>query len=52
MGKIRPITGVDPNFRSNIDRLAQTAQYDKIDKLLRNKVVIDFSFLPNVKYLN
>uniref|UniRef100_A0A0R3RQ30 Fatty-acid and retinol-binding protein 1 n=1 Tax=Elaeophora elaphi TaxID=1147741 RepID=A0A0R3RQ30_9BILA len=35
--KIRTISGVDPNFRSNIDRIAQTAQYDAIDKLLRNK---------------
>ncbi|VDN08238.1 unnamed protein product [Thelazia callipaeda] len=38
MGKIRTITGIDPNFRKNMDRLTQTAQFDEIDRIFRNKV--------------
>ncbi|VDK83188.1 unnamed protein product [Onchocerca ochengi] len=40
IGKIRTIAGVNPNFRNNIDRLAQTAQYDAIDKILRNNMFL------------
>ncbi|OZC06064.1 hypothetical protein X798_06954 [Onchocerca flexuosa] len=40
IGKIRTIAGVNPNFRSDIDRLAQIAQYDAIDKMLRNKMFV------------
>lgn len=38
IGKIRTISGVDPSFRRNFDRLARTAQLDEIDKILRSKV--------------
>ncbi|KAM3724872.1 Kelch-like protein [Dirofilaria immitis] len=40
ISKIRTIASVNPNFRNNIDRLAQIVQYDEIDKMLRNKMLL------------
>uniref|UniRef100_A0A1I8ES00 Uncharacterized protein n=1 Tax=Wuchereria bancrofti TaxID=6293 RepID=A0A1I8ES00_WUCBA len=39
IAKIRTIAGINANFRNKIDRLAQIAQYDAIDELLRNKEI-------------
>ncbi|VDM11805.1 unnamed protein product [Wuchereria bancrofti] len=53
IAKIRTIAGINANFRNKIDRLAQIAQYDAIDELLRNKVNLNaFDQISKISELN